>query len=200
MERAQAYPQEELGNAEIEVSLALAQEHDGRVREIERQITGAWSELAELAIQVRDNEEWRLLNFGSFNQWLASAAPRSRAMVYSAIGLLEELKDDISIADLREIGVGAAHILKKLPRTARTRPEVLVAAKSLPPRDLLAQVIQWHPEEHLEAITTIKFRFSVSQWVAIGEAIEEVMSQYDGQITTKEEAIEAIVAEWRQSQ
>jgi hypothetical protein len=199
MERAQAYPQEELGNAEVEVSLALAQEHDARVREIERQITGAWSELAELAIQVRDREEWRLLNFGSFNQWLASAAPRSRAMVYSAIGLLEELKD-VPIADLRQIGIGNAHILKKLPRASRTSRGVLEAAKALPPRELLAQVIQWHPEEHLETITTVKFKFSVSQWVAIGEAIDEVMSQYDGQITTKEEAIEAICAEWRNAQ
>jgi hypothetical protein len=199
MERAQAYPQEELGNAEIEVSLELARLHDFRVREIEKQITGAWSELAELAIQVRDNEEWRLLNFGSFNQWLASAAPRSRAMVYSAIGLLEELKD-VPIEDLRQIGIGNAHILKKLPRASRTRSDVLEAAKTQPPRQLLSQVIQWHPDEHLEAITAIRFRFTVSQWVAIGEAIDEVMSQYDGQITTKEEALEAIVAEWRQSQ
>jgi hypothetical protein len=199
MERAQAYPQEELENPEVEVSLALAQEHDGRVREIERQITGAWSELAELAIQVRDNEEWRLLNFGSFNQWLASAAPRSRAMVYSAIGLLEELKD-VPIADLRQIGIGNAHILKKLPRASRTSRGVLEAAKALPPRQMLATVIESHPAELLENVCTQRFRFTVSQWKVIEAAIEEMISQYDGAMTTREEALEGICCEWVQSQ
>jgi hypothetical protein len=200
MERAQAYPQEELGNPEVEVSLALAQEHDGRVREIERQITGAWSELAELAIQVRDHEEWRLLNFGSFNQWLASAAPRSRAMVYSAIGLLEELKDDIPIEVLREVGIGNAHLLKVLPKGLRQHGAVLYAAKSLPPREFRNTVKTAAPDSHIESLSNQRFKFTDSQWDAIEEAIEEIMSQYDGAITTREEALEGICAEWMESQ
>lgn len=179
--------------------LEAAQGRDRRVREIERQMAASWSELAEIAIQIRDREEWRLLNFGSFNHWLADAAPRSRAMIYSAIGLLEELKD-VPIADLREIGIGNAHILKKLPRTSRTRSDVLEAAKTLPPRSMLATVIETYPNHHLEEIATQKFKFTVSQWVAIEEAIEECMSQYDGEITTREEALEAICAEWMEGQ
>lgn len=199
---------EESGNETSEISsfsrgtsqrFSLAVTHDKRVREIERQITGAWSELAELAIQVRDHQEWRLLNFSSFNQWLADAAPRSRAMIYSAIGLLEELTD-VPISDLRQIGIGNAHILKKLPRASRTSRGVLEAAKALPPRQLLSQVISTHPAELLEGVCTQRFKFTVSQWQAIEGAIEEVMVQYDGAITTREEALEAICAEWRQQQ
>lgn len=178
---------------------SLAQAHDSRVREIERQITGAWSELAELAIQVRNGQEWAVLGFRSFNAWLVDAAPRSRAMIYSAIGLLEELKD-VPIEDLRQIGIGNAHILKKLPHTSRTSRGVLEAAKALPPRQMLATVIETHPAEHLEQVCTQRFKFTVSQWQVIEAAIDEMMSQYDGAITTREEALEAIAADWMQSQ
>jgi hypothetical protein len=189
--------------AGVEVSkkrqLATAAEHDRRVREIERQLAASWSELAEIAIAVRDGQEWRILGFSSFNAWLADAAPRSRAMIYSAIGLLEELTD-VPIQELRQIGIGNAHILKKLPRASRTSRGVLEAAKALPPRQMLATVIQSHPDHHLEDIATQKFKFTASQWIAIEEAIEECMSQYDGEITTREEALEAICAEWMESQ
>jgi hypothetical protein len=179
--------------------LLLARRHDQRVRDIERLVTASWVELAEISIQVRDHEEWNLLGFHSFNAWLLDAAPRSRAMIYSAIGLLEELTD-VSREDLRQIGIGNAHILKKLPRASRTNERVISAAKAQTPRDLLRTVTQTHPEHHLEAWVNPRLRFQVSQWAAIQEAIEECMAQYDGEITTREEALECIAAEWLESQ
>ena len=176
----------------------LARSHDQRVREIERSLVASWSELAEIAIQVRDAEEWKLLNFHSFNAWLADAAPRSRAMIYSAIGLLEELKPDVPIAELRQIGIGNAHILKKLDKRARTSRKVLEAAKTLPPRKMLLEVIQTHPERHLEQDVTPRLKFSASQWLAIEEAIEHAKEAYG--VETEEEAIEAICAEYMESQ
>jgi len=177
----------------------LARSHDHRVREIERSLVASWSELAEIAIQVRDAEEWKLLNFHSFNAWLADAAPRSRAMIYSAIGLLEELKADVPIAELRQIGIGNAHILKVLPKEARRKKDVLDAAKALPPRAFRGKAISAAPHHHIENWVDQRFRFTVSQWEAIDEAIEQLMGR-DEDVTSPEEALEAICAEWVQEQ
>lgn len=179
--------------------IELAVQHDKRVRQIEKQVTAAWSELAEIATQVQDNEEWRALGFHSFGAWLCDAAPRSRSLIYSAMGLLKELAD-IPRDDLREIPVGNAHILKKLPKSSRASRDVLEDAKALTPREMLAMVAESHPTLILEKLAVQRFQFSVSQWLAIEAAIDEIMAQYDGQITTREEAIEGICAEWRLAQ
>jgi hypothetical protein len=171
--------------------------HDKRVRQIEAQITGAWSELAELAIQVRDHGEWQVLGFHSFNSWLLDAAPRSRAMIYSAMGLLEELRD-VPMDELRCIGIGAAHVLKKLPRASRARPEILEAAKTLQPRNFLATVMESHPAELLEETVTPRLKFTVSQWVKLEEIIEKAMAMFE--VSTKAEAIEAVLVDWDLSQ
>jgi hypothetical protein len=119
-------------------------------------------------------------------------------MIYSAIGLLEELKPDVPIAELRQIGIGNAHILKKLDKRARTSRKVLEAAKTLPPRKMLLEVIQTHPERHLEQDVTPKLKFQASQWLAIEEAIEEAMTVFG--VETQEEALEAICGDWLLSQ
>lgn len=183
----------------LTVNLVIAKCHDARIREIERTIAGAWSEMAEIAVQVRDNEEYLLLGFHSFGAWLSDAVPRSRSTVYAAIGLLEELKD-VPMEDLRQIGIGNAGILKSLSTGARRRQDVLEAAKVHQPRDFASLVSETVPESHLEPYVNPRFRFTVSQWKVIQEAIEQVIEQYDGEIKSREEALEALCAEWRQEQ
>ena len=180
----------------LSVNLFIARAHDARMKEIERNLSAAWSEMAEIAVQVRDNEEYLLLGFSSFGSWLLDAVPRSRSTVYAAIGLLEELKD-VPMEDLRLMSVGCAHVLKKLDKASRTRQDVLEAAKSQPPSDFAATVSETVPTSLVEPYVNPRFRFTLSQWQSIQEGIQSMMEQ-DPDIKSREEAIEYIVEEWKQ--
>lgn len=182
----------------------LAKEHDSRMRELERQHTATWSEMADIAMLVRDNREWEPLGFHSFNDWLKSAAPHSRAAIYAGMGLVSAL-GDVSKADLAQIPQSTAKVLKALPKSMRRKASVIQKAKDLSPRKFVSEIQQSAPELHIEKIHKRAFAFEDSQEKVIDAGIEmanmlEVGYLSDERPLSDEAALERIVAEWMQTQ
>lgn len=173
--------------------LAVASLHDARVRELEKLHVATWSEMAELCIVIQDNCEWECLGFESFNAWLLDAAPKSRSAMYVAMGLVKELAGDVATADLRQIEIGSAKVLAKLPKKMRKKPETIAAAKRRP-REFVQHVQKTAPELHIETIAPRQFAFTASQERIIQGCLELVKLLLD--ITSDEEAIEAICADF----
>jgi hypothetical protein len=182
----------------------LAWEHDSRVRELDRLWSSTWQELGQLAMTVRDNNEWKLITYRdeerlldlpytSFNSWLLNACPKSRSVVYAAIGALDELKD-ISPADLKQIRHSTAHVLKKLPRAMRAQPDVIADAKRMTTKEFVSKVKRERPDLHLEQFIPCEFRFTESQEKVIDKALAKAMEVYE--LPTRELAFEAICADW----
>jgi hypothetical protein len=146
-----------------EKRIQLAKDHDHRMRELEANHIATWSEMASIAIAVRDGREWELLKFGSFNQWLHDAAPQSRSHIYAGIGLLEELRQDVSKQDLKRIPQTTAKVMVLMSKRQRQSKRVLEKAKTLAPREFIADVRDSMPELHLEKFTARRFNFSKSQ-------------------------------------
>lgn len=189
--------------------LALAALHDSRVRELEKQHVACWSEMAELSLVIRDNHEWEMLSrekpvicetcgavacteFHSFNAWLADAAPHSRSAMYMAMGLREELQD-VPTKDLREIPLGSAKVLAKVPKSRRKDRETIKAAKKKP-REFVAHIQQTQPDLHIETVAPREFKFTGSQEQVIDGAIELVRLLMG--LGSDEECLEALCADF----
>lgn len=179
--------------------LTLAQTRDGRVRELERQYIATWSELAELCRLIEEQQDWRALGFESYGKWLINACPHSRSAVYAARGLLEELKE-LQTADLREIPLGSAKTLAKIPASKRT--DVIIAkAKSSKPAEFVTHVQEKHPELHIETEVPRKYKFDASQAKVIDAAITmanilEAEAMVEGPMMADEVALEKICADF----
>src|SRR5258708_16092683 len=110
--------------------MEAATAYDFRMRELEKQTLSTWHDAGTIGLAMRNSEGWKLLGHHSFNAWLLSAAPKSRSVVYAALNALEELTD-IPAEELQSIAHSTVHVLKKLPRDVRAKPEVRAAAKDL---------------------------------------------------------------------
>jgi hypothetical protein len=194
MERAQAYPQEELGNAEIEVSLALAQEHDARARELDSLLACTWSEIGLLAMTVDRRREWELLKFRSFEAWLCDAFAKSRSYVFGALQAVKGLPE-LSAETLRDIPLSTAHVLRKLPKKMRADPEIIANAKTMTPKNFIAHIKTEAPNLHIDFVVGRKYRFTETQSTSIDAAIEMVQL-LQGEQMSPEECLESVCIEY----
>lgn len=181
---------------EVEIELSgfeKAQAYDSRMRDLELQIQSTWHECGTIGLWMRNIKGWEMLGFHSFNAWLLDAAPRSRSVVYAAVNALEELKD-VPAEELREIAHSTVHVLKKLPKDVRAKPEVRAAAKTLTTKEFTRKMKKENPNLHLEQFISREFRFTESQEEAIDHAIGKAKELYD--LPTDELAVEMICADW----
>ena len=165
-------PELEPGLSEIQQSrLDLAHTRTDRMRQLEKQSTGIWSEMAELAVLVDEQKDWELLGYRSFGAWMKENCPQSRSMVYMGMAAFKELQE-IPVSELKQIPLGNAEILAQAPRSIRSTPKLLDAAKVQQPRDFRSTVIQSAPDSHLETIVRKRFKFTVSQLQTVDAALE----------------------------
>jgi adenylosuccinate lyase len=153
--------------------------------------------LGFICLAMRDNRYFAMLGFSSFDSWLENACPKSRSVVYAAMGALAELKD-ILPEDLKEIPHSTAHVLKKLPRVMRANPEIIRDAKRLTTKEFSRKVKREAPNLHLEDLVTRQFHFSETQEQVIDQAIAVVRKEYED--ISEEMALELICVEFLQSQ
>jgi hypothetical protein len=182
-----------------------AEAHDSRVREINRIVRESWSELAAICIQVRDRQEWKLLQcltldierpFSSFDDWLLDAAPVCRATAYKGMGILSVLAKDLAPEEIAGIEIGNASILayEVSSPSVRRDPEVIEAAKSgRHSKKLRDVVMQKYPNQHLENIVEKKLVFSRSAW-------EKIEAAYDAYRLIDEKARLEDFFEWAVSE
>lgn len=171
MVTGEVVPQSIIGqSSDIETNrLALAQERDRRVRELERRHVATWSEMAELCRLIDEQGDWKVLGFESYGKWLKDAAPQSRSAVYAARGILEELKE-VPTDEIRQMALGSAKALAMVPASKRTR-ELVRRATQERPQAFTATVQAKHPELHIETTMPRKFKFEASQSMVIDAAM-----------------------------
>ena len=144
---------------------------DSYVRNFDRQF-GDWTDIATVCIAVERDEDWKLLGFESWHDWLLQAAPRSRSYIYIVVGRYKELIQDIPAEELAEIPLGTAGQLRKMSKSSRRSPAVREAAKKKPAA-FLEEIEKIAPEQHLEKIVEMKLVFSASQWNFIRGVFEK---------------------------
>jgi hypothetical protein len=187
--------------SEYELKVQLAMEHDARMKELEERSVAAWSEMAEIAQLVHDNREWEVLGCTSFNDWLETSAPRSRALIYDHMKLLKCLNSDIPQTELRQMRPETAKVLRYLPSKMRKDPKVLEKAKTLPAKEFTRQIQTEAPELHIERRLGTKYNFEASQKRTIEAAIQmanilEAGQPLDEPMISDEVALEKICASY----
>lgn len=179
---------------EVEMTgLEKAQAYDARMRDLEKQIQSTWHECGEVGLWMRNSKGWEMLGHHSFNAWLLDAAPRSRSVVYAAINALEELTE-IPAEELKEIAHSTVHVLKKLPKDVRSKPEVRKAAKEMTTKEFTRKVKRENPNLHLEEFEKREFRLTESQEDVIDRALAKAGEIYD--LPTDELRLEAVCADF----
>lgn len=147
-----------------------AESRDHYVRDFDAR-WGDWTGIAKVCVDVERDRDWETLGYHSFEAWLVGAAPRSRSYLYLVIGRYKELSVDIPEADLAQISLGSAGVLRQLSSKIRRDPEVIEAAQK-PPKEFRESLRASHPDQHVEPIVTVKLHFPMSLWLAISERFE----------------------------
>jgi hypothetical protein len=161
---------------------------DSFVREFERRFND-WSEIAKICYEVERDQDYLLLGYKSFHQWILAVAPKSRAYIYLVTGRYKELRDDFTDDELSQIDLDSTNTLRKLSPAVRRDPEVREAAKKKP-RELRQKVIERFPNQHLEEITPRVQNFTTSQ----AEVFDEALAVYRA-LNNHEASVEEFV-EW----
>lgn len=182
--------------SELELKTNLAHAHDEEMRSLERQNISNWVCMAELAIIVRDNQEWQLLNYKSWSDWLENAAPQSRSSVYGNIRLLEELEPDISREDLKEIPHATAKVLPMLDSRERRDKSTVHKAKKLQPKKFVEDVQERRPDLHIEKLAPRKYSFTKTQAQIIDGGVEMYRTIEGKPDATDEEALEGAISDY----
>ncbi len=147
-----------------------ADARDSFVRSFERQFSD-WTEIAKVCIEVERDRDYELLGFPSWHAWLMAAAPKSRSYIYLVVGRYKELIPDIPDAELAQITLGSAGVLRQLSSKIRQHPEIRKAA-TLKPSDLRQVLYKEFPDQHFEPVVEHRLRFTISQWGRIEAAFE----------------------------
>lgn len=151
-----------------------------------------WSTIAKVCIEVERDKDYLILGYHSWNAWLLAVAPKSRSYIYLVVGRYKELIPDIPEAELAQIPLGSAGVLKQLSSAARRDPAVRQAARSKP-SELRMVLRDTHPEQAVEMVVERKCRFALSQWNLIDAAYQAYLVLDDG--ASFEDFVEWLVSE-----
>ncbi len=181
-------------SSEEQLRKELADVHDLRMKELEKQNVSNWVEMAEIAVMVRDNNEAPLLGYESWADWLQFAAPQSASAVHESIRILEQIGDDVPREDVRQMPKGNAKVVTFLPQSDRQDPEWIKKAQTLKPKKLVAEVQRKRPGLHIEDLVPRKLGFSYTQSLVIDGAVSLYQVLEGKPQATAEEALEGACA------
>jgi hypothetical protein len=158
-----------------------------------------WGTIGLMAHEVRKRGLWKARTdpedgfpCRSFNRWV-QICPYPHSTVRAALADVDELKGDVSAADLAEIPQSNFSTMKLISTDYRKRPDVLKAAKSLGLDKFMAKT---YPEQHLSDRSPFRLTPTDEQRAEIEEAIE--LAIQCGDATSKEEAIFMWAINYRQ--
>jgi hypothetical protein len=147
-----------------------AESRDNYVRVFDQQWAD-WSSIAKVCVDMDRDRDWEILGFASFNQYLVTAAPRSRSYLYLVIGRYRELSPDIPDEELAQIPLSNASVLKQLSPEVRRESKIGRAAKGKP-AEFREFVAREYPQQHVEPLVEQRLRFTLSAWQRIEAAWE----------------------------
>lgn len=170
-----------------------AEARDSYVRSFEAMWCN-WSNIAKVCLQVKADEDWKLLGHHSWDAWIIAAAPRSRPYIYMAISRYTELSPEMTDEELSKIPLGTAGILTKVSRSKRRDPAVKKAAEKKP-AEFLKDIEQIAPEEHLESTHRLVLNFEQSAWDYIEKVYQKWQEVWDAPGASFEKFVEWMAAE-----
>ena len=172
---------------------------DNRLRVLEAQWRRSFYERGVILHEVKQRLLWRFVNdcggvpYTSFDRWLLEAAPQSRSDCYAALKVVEELRD-IPRHELESVPRCNLHILQALSSNIRQNSEVLHWASTTSQKDFVARIEYAFPDQHIESRRMIHLNPTTSLNAVMQQGIE--LAKRVEQVTTREEAIEAIFMEY----
>ena len=115
----------------------------------------SFSEFGKMAYAVQERKLWMLMEdkkgkpFGSFDRWARSFDKVSRAKLFEAKKVYEELHNDITDEEMDCISRGNLKTLTLLPNLKRSDPEILEAARNMEPKEFHNVASEKSPDSHL---------------------------------------------------
>jgi hypothetical protein len=161
------------------------------LKELDQSFHNGYIRAGLICMEVRDGRLWEPLGFDSFNDWLMSSAPYSRAHCYQSMKDIAELSE-IGHDDLLKIATSNLPLLKRLSSAVRRDPTVLRAASEMPSEAFTGWVVQNHPLQHQEARTPRKLPASL--WVLLDQCVEKAMREQG--FVHRDDAIEYILSDF----
>ena len=174
---------------------------DSRARALDAILRTAFIELGAIVSCYEKRQLWKHVQslethqcFHSFNDWLLNAAPYSRSHCYAAKGIVEELTKDIPLERLMGVNESNARVLMLV--SSGVRLSLVESAKKLSENDLIDEINDEHPEQHIERRQPVVMA-PVSVSKIIEQAIEVATALYG--CKSRGEAEEAIHADFLQA-
>src|SRR5208337_1371471 len=159
----------------------------------------AWGRLGRLCTLVERDKDYLLLGFESFGQWMMNVeevSGYSRAAAYQYMKLFKELEPAWG-AEVHDLSLGVAHVVKLLPQALQTSPEVRSAAKRMKPKEFREKVAKEYPDSHIELKEDVCLKLDGSLAVLWHEALEGARLLNGDPEMTYEQFLELeLLADW----
>lgn len=148
---------------------------DEYLRDFENKLAD-WPTVAQLCLQVREEELWKQAAYTSWADWIHQAAPMACRTVFYYLRLFEKLNGEFTTDELREMPVETAKTMTQLSKSARKNPEIRKAAKQKK-REFVRVVKQVAPEQHIEESLIRSIQLTESQDEVVEKTFTAIRAQ-----------------------
>jgi len=156
-----------------------------------------WVELAKILTEVKENELFKDVGSETFDDWIRKHAPVSYRLCYMRSAQFKALKLHFSEDELKQFPPETAQWASKAKNISPAelkKPEVRQAL-SLPLQKAVAVLKEKCPDQHIETLKTMVFKFPESQYEVVKDAYEAFKSLKDER-ASKEDAVWCWAIEW----
>lgn len=158
----------------------------------------AWGRLGKLCTLVERDNDWELLGYSSFGAWMMrieEISGYSRAAAYSYAKLYRDL-EPLWGAEVHELSLGTANVVRQLPSALQRDPEVRRAAKRMKPKQFREKIAGDYPDSHIETREELRLNLDDSFAKVFHELVECTRVLYEQPEMSYERAIEIWGAGW----
>lgn len=158
----------------------------------------AWGRLGKLCTLVERDKDWELLGYASFGSWMMKieeVSGYSRAAAYSYAKLYRDL-EPLWGAEVHELSLGTANVVRQLPSALQRNPEVRHAAKRMKPKQFREKIADEYPDSHIEVREEVRLNLDGSFVPIFHEVIEAMRVIEDDPLLSYERALELAFLAW----
>jgi hypothetical protein len=160
-----------LSPAANETPLERAQRRTDEARILDGVIKSSWAIVGILCRDVRRDQDWKLMDYGSFPAWREDVLPFSKSLACDAEAMVGQL-DGWNDEEIIELPYSTAKfVTTKIPKSRQT-PELKKAARRLKPEAFEEKVIKENGDLLLEKKVWVNLPLEESQKQVIKGALE----------------------------
>ena len=154
-----------------ESPLERAQRRTDEARVLDGVIKSSWALVGILCRDVRRDQDWKLMGYGSFPAWREDVLPFSKSLACDAEAMVGQL-DGWNDSEIIELPYSTAKfVTSKIPKSRQT-PELKKAARKLKTEDFEEKVIAENGDLHIERKVWVNLPLEESQKKIIKGALE----------------------------